>query len=351
MSQVKQLVADISKISTGYGMMSLTWKAKPVPLEQAFEAMRRVVELARSKSHKAFFNIGEFYGENYINLHYVRDFFKKYPELRKDVIVSCKGAMNPDLTPAGSREFVKNSVESCVREMGGYIDIFEVARLDLNLCKNGDAYPRETFEVLAELVDQGTIGGISLSEVTEEQIRGIHKDFAKYLTCVEVELSMFSTNILKDGVAKACSDYNLVIICYSPLGRGMLTGQITATNDLPEGDFRRAMARFNGDALEQNKLLVKFLQQEIVDKRPENNKLSLAQLALGWVRQWNGNSKYPGAKFIPIPSGSTVARVNENFDADKSVISNEEFDKINEFLASWQTVGDRYEFVKNPMEH
>ncbi|SMN22085.1 similar to Saccharomyces cerevisiae YPR127W Protein of unknown function, differentially expressed during alcoholic fermentation [Maudiozyma saulgeensis] len=344
MSKVAQLKADLDKIQTGYGLMSLTWKAEPTPREIAFESMHKVIEFAQTQKCKAFFNVGEFYGPNFINLIYVKEFFEKYPELRSNVIVSCKGAIDDvRLVPKGSYDDVITSVRNSVEAIGGVIDIFEVARLDKSICAEGEIYPYESFKALSELVEEGVIDGISLSEVTAEEIQAIAKDWGKYLTCVEVELSLFSTDILHNNVAKVNNDLGLVTICYSPLGRGLLTGNIKSLKDIPEGDFRLNLKRFQGDALKQNFALIDFLQNEIIDKREPSSQVSLAQIALGWIKHWSFSPEYPKGKFIPIPSGSTVNRVIENFDESKAKMTDAEFTKINEFLKTFVTTGGRYE--------
>ena len=224
------------------------------------------------------------------------------------------------------------------------LTFFEVARLDGSLLKEGDVYPRESFRALVEKVDEGKIGAISLSEVNESHIRAIAADWKKYLACVEVELSLFSPNILNDGVAKACSDLGLIIICYSPLSRGLLTGEITPSSTFKPGDFRGLLKRFQGDAIAKNQVCIDFLNS-VIQERPADKRISLVQLALGWVKHWSTVEEFKGAKFIPIPSGSTVAKVNENFDEEKGKITDAEFTKINEFLKEFETVGDRYEFI------
>ncbi|CAI1781405.1 hypothetical protein SEUBUCD650_0P03920 [Saccharomyces eubayanus] len=342
---VTELRNDIHKLDTGYGLMSLTWRAEPIPQSQAFEAMHRAVELARERGHKAFFNVGEFYGPDFVNLIFVRDFFAKYPDLRKHVVISCKGGMEVStLTPNGSHDAVIKSVKNSVSAIGGYIDIFEVARLDTSLCAKGEVYPYESFEALAEMISEGVIGGISLSEVTEDQIRAIYKDWGKFLTCVELEVSLFSTDIFHNGIAKTCAELGLTVICYSPLGRGLLTGQLKSNADIPEGDFRKALKRFSDESLKKNLDLVRFLQEEIVGKRSKDSSITLPQLALGWIKHWNYVPEYKGAKFIPIPSGSSISKVNENFDEKKTQLTDKEFKAINDFLATFHTVGDRYEF-------
>ncbi|CCK68427.1 aldo/keto reductase family protein KNAG_0A07750 [Huiozyma naganishii CBS 8797] len=343
MSKVEQIRKDLNEIHTGYGMMSLTWAAKVVPVQQSHEAMKKVVDLAIENNTKAFFNVGEFYGPDLVNLKLVKSFFEKYPELRSKVIISCKGAYNIETFQAtGKYDEVIASIKRCCDAVGGYIDIFEPARLDLSILKEGEVYPRESFEAQAKMIEESFIGAISLSEVTGEQIRAVAKDWGKYLVCVELELSMFSRDILINGTAKACSDLNLTIICYSPLGRGLLTGTVKAKAP-PKGEFKAMLKRFQGDALEHNLLLVQFLQEEIVDKRPKDQQITLPQLALGWVKKWQRSKTFPGANFIPIPSGSSASRVAENFDEVKGKITEDEFAKINEFLEHFEVIGDREE--------
>ncbi|QLQ82473.1 hypothetical protein HG537_0H02350 [Torulaspora globosa] len=342
-----KLQQELSSIDTGYGLMSLTWRAEPVPKPQAFDAMKKVIEIAQSMGHKAFFNVGEFYGRDRANLCYVKEFFEKYPELRKDTLISCKGAADLEtLVPNGRHDNVVKSVENCIAAIGGFIDIFEPARLDLSICSDGQTYPYETFEALAEMVERGAIGGISLSEVTAEQIRAIAKDWSKYLVCVEVELSMFTSAILTNGVLEATNDLKLVTIIYSPLGRGLLTGTITSSKDIPAGDFRGQLQRFKDESLKQNLTLVAFLQEEIVQKRPKNDQITLPQLALGWVKHWNKTNLCANTHLLPIPSGSSVTRVEENMNEVKAQITDEEFQKINDYLKSFKTIGDAYEMAK-----
>ncbi|KAH7590676.1 Aldo/keto reductase family [Nakaseomyces glabratus] len=352
MSKIQQIRNTIRSIGTGYGLMSLTWKAVPTEQEQAFGAMKKAIDLARASNHIAFFNVGEFYGKDRVNLHLVRDFFKKYPELREHVIISCKGAMDlSDLHAMGKYDDVVKSVEACTEAIGGFIEIFEPARLDMDICKEGEVYPKESIQALKDLCDKGVIGAISLSEVDEKVINAVAADFGEYLACVEVELSLFCDDILHNGVAKACSDHNMAIICYSPLGKGILTGQITKNSDIPDGDFRKMLKSFSDEALQHNQEIVSFIRTEIIEKRPAGKEITLPQVALAWIKHWNGDSSYPNAKFIPIPSGSSAARVAENFDEEKSTISDEEFKKLNKYAFDFKPVGARYEFVSDPTKH
>ncbi|SCU79645.1 LAFA_0B04588g1_1 [Lachancea sp. 'fantastica'] len=324
------------KASAGYGMMGLTVGPNSAPKEIAFEAIDKAIELNESP---VLLNVGEFYGPNFANLRLAREYFHSRPGVREKVIVSCKGCYDiATFTPMGDRASVIESVENCVREIGGFIDIFEPARLDVELA-GSSAFPAETFDTLVELVQKGIIGAISLSEVDAGQIAAIDDQYHDYIACVEVELSLFSPQILSDGVAEACSARGLPILCYSPLGRGLLTGSIKSAKDLQDGDYRKMFKRFSSEALEHNLQLPKFLQDEIIAKRKDS--ITLPQVALAWIVSLN--SKYPGTKFIPLPGGSSARRVQENFTLQH--LSESELQRINSFVEGFKTAGDRYETV------
>ncbi|SCV05924.1 LANO_0H18184g1_1 [Lachancea nothofagi CBS 11611] len=318
----------------GYGSMGLTWTPKPAPKEQAFAAIHKAIEMSKKP---ALINMGEFYGPDFSNLRLLGEFFKTHPGLREKVIVSCKGCMdNATLAPRGDRAGVLSSVENCVRAFGGPIDVFEPARIDTELA-GSKPYAPETFDALVECIEKGLIGAISLSEVTEEQIRAIDAKYHQYVCCVEIELSLFSPHILSNGIAAACNELGLPMLCYSPLCRGLLTGHVTSSDDVPDGDFKKCLKKFNGDALKHNLLLPQFLQQEIVAKH--KGAITLPQVALAWIKALN--AKYPKTNFIPIPGGSSAKRVEENFTLKE--LSEQELDKIDDFIKHFQVQGDRYE--------
>ena len=79
---------------------------------------------------------------------------------------------------------------------------------------------------------------------------------------------------------KVCNNLELVVICYFPLGRGLLTGQFTSEQDIPASDFKLSLKRFHGNALQQNLCLIQFLKTNILNKRDANHSITLAQLSL-----------------------------------------------------------------------
>jgi pyridoxine 4-dehydrogenase len=163
-------------------------------------------------------NGGELYGTPERNsLHLLNEYFTKYPEDANKVVLSIKGGIVPgQLRPDGSEAGVKRSIDECLKVLDGkkFLDLFECARVDLNV-------PIEdTIGYIAEYVKAGKLGGISLSEVGAKSIRRAHA--VHPISAVEVEFSLYATDILENDVAATCAELNIPIIAYSPMGRGFL---------------------------------------------------------------------------------------------------------------------------------
>ena len=150
---------------------------------------------------------GEFYGSADVNsLTLLKKYFTKYPEDAHKVVLNIKGALRPGLLPDGSPCFVRQSVERCVDQLGGTakIDMFECGRRDPNT-------PLEvTLATLEELVQEGKIAGVALSEVNADTIRAAAK--ITKIVAVEIEISLFCTDALTNGITKACAELNIPII-------------------------------------------------------------------------------------------------------------------------------------------
>ncbi|KKK12444.1 hypothetical protein AOCH_000426 [Aspergillus ochraceoroseus] len=304
----------------GFGLMGLTWRAKPCSQEQAFETMR-----AALKNGCNLWNGGEFYGApEYNSLVLLERYFEKYPEDTEKVILNIKGGATPKSPmPDGSPENTRRTLDDCMAQLKGRkeIDQFEFARRDPTV-------PMEvTFGVMnKEYVDTGKIGGIALSEVRVETIHEAVKHTK--IQAVEVELSLFSTDVLENGVAAACAQYNIPLIAYSPIGRGMLTGQIKKLEDIPEDSMMRRYPRFQPGNFEINLQLV-----EQVEAMATKKGCTPAQLAINWVRAL---SRRPGMPtIIPIPGATTVERVEEN--SKLIELTDEEMEEIDTTLAKFTT--------------
>lgn len=191
--------------TTGFGLMGLTWRAQPCPEEQAFEAMR-----AALASGCTFWNGGEFYGTpEYNSLVLLERYFAKYPEDADKVVISIKGAVTSAHVIDASPEGIRRSLDNIIAQLGGRkkLDVFECARRDPKI-------PLEvTFGVLQrEYIDTGKLGGISLSEVSANTIHEAVK--IANIVAVEVELSLWATDVLQNGVAAACAQYNIPLVAY-----------------------------------------------------------------------------------------------------------------------------------------
>lgn len=163
-------------------------------------------------------NGGELYGSPERNsLHLLNEYFTKYPGDAEKVVLSIKGGLKKgEMAPDGSRENIRRSIDECLKVLDDKksLDLFECARVDPK------TPIEETVGYIAEYVKEGKLGGISLSEVGPQSIRKAHA--AHPISAVEVEFSLWSTEILENGVAATCAELGIPIIAYSPLGRGFL---------------------------------------------------------------------------------------------------------------------------------
>ena len=152
-------------------------------------------------------NGGEFYGPPESNsLTLLRKYYDKYPEDADKVVLNIKGGLRPGMKPDGSPDFLRESIAKCLETLGpkGKIAMYECARRDPNT-------PLEqTLTALADLVKEGKIGGVALSEVSAKTIREAAK--ITQIVAVEVELSLWCTDPLTNGIAAACAELNIPII-------------------------------------------------------------------------------------------------------------------------------------------
>lgn len=324
------MVFDFSSVSEkGLGVMSFTWRPQPISQEVAFEALNEAIKINLPK--KTFINAGEFYGGDFINLKYLQAFFDKYPEQRQHAIISVKGAVDLNtLQPTSTKEGILTSIDRSLQYLTKF-EIFEPARLDLSVSLE------EIVSALDEAVDSGRIEGYTLSEVGASTLEKIYK-LAKYKPLgVEVEYSLFTREIIENGVAAKAGELDVAIIAYSPLSRGFLTGEIKTKSDIPEGDVRHHFERFSEENIAKNFNVVEYLNNLAKQKG-----VTTAQLALAWVH-YHTSKTIDGIKFpkvIPIPSSSSAARVKENF-ADIE-LSGDEFAEINKYIQGKAIYGHRY---------
>ena len=205
-----------------------------------------------------------------------------------------------------------------------FIDLYYVHRIDKN------TPIEETMGVLKELVQQGKIGHIGLSECSSDTLRRAHA--VHPIAAVQVEYSPFSLDIERDdiGLLKTCRELGIAIVCYSPLGRGILTGQIKNPDDLEENDFRRKMPRFSKENFSKNLHLVDTLTA--IAKRKN---CTPGQLTLAWIL-------VQGDDFIVIPGTTKIKNLDENVDAAQIKLTQEEIQEIRKACENANILGERY---------
>lgn len=193
--------------------LGFTWRPTPPPLEQALDALK-----AALNNGCTVWNGGEFYGTpEYNSMTLLKHYFTKYPEDAEKVTIFIKGGMNLETHALdGTPEGIRRSLDNIISQLGGVkkLDGFACARRDPNT-------PLETTlgVIQKEYIDTGKLGSVYLSECRAETIHEAVK-YAK-ISAVEVELSMFSPDILNNGVAAACAQHDIPILAYSPIGRGV----------------------------------------------------------------------------------------------------------------------------------
>ena len=308
---------------TGYGLMGLTWRPDPPSQAESFTLM----ETALSNGAN-FWNGGEFYGTPDRNsLHLLHEYFSQYPERASQVVLSIKGGLKPGtMQPDCSEIGIRRSVDECNRVLAGTkkIDIFECARIDRSVPIE------ESIRVLGQLVNEGKIGGIGLSEVSATTIRRAHA--IHYIAVVEVELSLWTTDILRNGVAQTCAELGIPIAAYAPLSRGALTGDFpTKNDDIPS--HRRNFPKFQDEVLRQNLSLTNQ-----INGMATSRKCTSSQIALAWIKGLSCHHSF--GPIIPIPGAEKVEWVEQNC-AD-IILSESEMQVIDKMLVQNQTVGDRY---------
>jgi len=221
----------------------------------------------------------------------------------------------------GSADHVRSSIEGSLKRLGtDHVDLFYQHRVDPNV------EIEETVGAMAELVEQGKVRHIGLSEAAPDTIRRAHA--VHPITAVQTEYSMWSRDP-ENGVIPTCRELGIGFVPYSPLGRGFLSGRFTSPDDLDANDFRRQGPRFTGANLDANlKLAAKVA--EIAQEKG----ITPAQLALAWVLA-------QGEDLVPIPGTKRREYLEQNARAVDVELTAEDLARIDAELPD--VAGERYD--------
>jgi aryl-alcohol dehydrogenase-like predicted oxidoreductase len=220
----------------------------------------------------------------------------------------------------GSTAHVHSSIEGSLKRLGtDHVDIYYQHRVDPNVPIE------ETVGAIAELVEQGKVRHIGLSEAAPETIRRAHA--VHPITVVQTEYSLWSRDPEAE-LLPTCRELGIGFVPYSPLGRGFLSGRFKSPDELDANDFRRSGPRFSGENLQANlKLAAK------VAELAEQKGITAAQLALAWVLA-------QGEDVVPIPGTKRRKYLEENAAAADVELSREDLDRIESELPP--VAGERY---------
>jgi aryl-alcohol dehydrogenase-like predicted oxidoreductase len=209
----------------------------------------------------------------------------------------------------GSAEHVRTSVEGSLQRLGtDHIELYYQHRVDPNVPIE------ETVGAMAELVEQGKIGHIGLSEAAPDTIRRGHA--VHPITAVQTEYSLWSRDVEAE-ILPTCRELGIGFVAYSPLGRGFLSGRFTnPESELEEGDFRRSGPRFTGENLEANRQIA----QKVAEIAEEKG-ITPAQLALAWVLA-------QGDDIVPIPGTKRRKYLEENAAAAEVELTGDDLQRI-----------------------
>ena len=222
----------------------------------------------------------------------------------------------------GDAAYVKECCEASLKRLGvDHIDLYYQHRVDSSVPVE------ETWGALAELADEGKIRYAGISEASAATIRRAHAVFP--VTALQSEWSLWTRGI-EGEILSTARELGIGIVPFSPLGRGFLTGNITSTAELPEGDMRRGMPRFSDGNFERNLLIVEALRA-----LAEAKGVTAGQLALAWVQ-------HHGDDVVPIPGTKRRKYLEENAASVDIALSEEDIKAIETAAPADAVAGERY---------
>lgn len=246
---------------------------------------------------------------------------------RDQVVVATKfgnmrGADGAFLGVSGTLEYVRKSCDASLGRLGiDTIDLYYQHRVDKTVSIE------DTVGAMAELVAAGKVRYLGLSEASAATIRRAHA--VHPISALQSEYSLWSRDP-EEEVLDTLQELGIGFVPYSPLGRGFLTGQFRAPEDIPEGDFRKHNPRFQGENFTQNLKLV-----EAVRQMADSKTITPGQLALAWVLA-------RGTDFVPIPGTKRTKYLRENAAAVDVQLTAEDLARLDEIAPVGMAAGERY---------
>lgn len=307
---------EVSAIGLGcMGMAS--FYGQPSDEAQAAAVIHRALDLGLT-----FFDTAEMYGPHTNEIQ----IGKALPGRRNQAFVATKfginraadGSIFTDGSPANVRRAIEGSLSRLSMD---HVDLYYLHRVDPK------TPIEETVGAMAELVTEGKVRFLGLSEAAPDTLRKAHA--VHPITALQTEYSLWSRDP-EDGLLSLCETLGIGFVPYSPLGRGFLSGEITSIDDLAPDDFRRSNPRFMGENFQKNLDLVSAVATIAADKG-----VTPAQLALAWVLA-------QGETLVPIPGTRRIGSLEDNIAAADLLLTAEDLARIDAVFPIGAASGHRY---------
>ncbi|QFY62089.1 aldo/keto reductase [Rhizobium grahamii] len=315
-------LGNLEVSAVGLGCMGMSFAYGASDENESIRTLGRAVDLGIT-----FFDTAEMYGP-YTNEELLGRALKP---VRDRVVIATKFGFTFDANKSGAAaitgvdsrpENVKRVAEASLKRLGiDMIDLFYQHRVDPTVPIE------ETVGAMAELVREGKVRALGLSEAGSATIRRAHA--VHPIAALQSEYSLWSRDPEHD-VLDTCRELGIGFVPYSPLGRGFLTGAIQKREDLGADDFRSQLPRFQAENFDANAALVAKLEALAKQKG-----VTAAQLALAWVL-------HQGDDIVPIPGARKVNHLEQNAAATDIVLSKQELAELTETISLDQIAGKRY---------
>ncbi|KIP07651.1 hypothetical protein PHLGIDRAFT_70777 [Phlebiopsis gigantea 11061_1 CR5-6] len=306
--------------SIGYGAMGIS--ALYGPVDSMADRLKFLDELyARGCTNWDTANV---YGDSEV---LIGKWFQKTGRRNEIFLASKFGITGDVIRPSnGEPEYVKACMEQSLKRLGvDYVDLYYLHRPDIKV-------PIEkTVGAMAELVKEGKTRYLGLSECSSSTIRRAHA--VHPIAAVQMEYSLFTLDIEAD-ILKTCRELGIAVVAYSPLGRGLLTGQYKSMDDFEPNDFRRTIPRYSNENFPKILELV-----NAVATIGKNHDATAGQVALAWLLA-------QGDDIVPIPGTKKLKYLDENLGAARVRLSSDEIAEIRLLVENMALIGSRYDAVR-----